>query len=132
MNSNVTGTGVQASRKPRTPRTPFADFGGQNEFWQTFLGKSNSRRQFIFLIFFVNLGRWRFKVGQIRGERHLLGWMRCILGDLLGRHFPPKKGTFADNLRYSLCLQLGWISTITYLLSPKPEVYSLRLIAHSK
>ena len=59
---------------------------------------------FFKIFFFVNLGRWRFKVGQIRGERHLLGWMRCILGDLLGRHFLPKKGTFADNLRYSLCL----------------------------
>ena len=25
------------------------------------------------IFFFVYLGRWRFKVGQIRGERHLVG-----------------------------------------------------------
>ena len=24
----------------------------------------------------------------------------------IGRHFPPKKGTFADNLRYSQCLNI--------------------------
>ena len=42
----IEGQALRKPRTPRTPRTPFADFGGQNEFSQTFLGKSNSRRQF--------------------------------------------------------------------------------------
>ena len=46
---------------------------------------------FFKIFFFVNLGRWRFKVGQIRGERHLLGGCDAYLEIYLADIFPRKK-----------------------------------------
>ena len=60
-------------------------------------------------LFFLNIFFWLIwadgALKWAKSEENDIYWgVRCILGDLLGRHFPPKKGTFADNLRYSLCL----------------------------
>ena len=46
---------------------------------------------FFKIFFFVNLGRWRFKVGQIRGERHLLGGCDAYLEIYLADISPPQK-----------------------------------------